>query len=469
MENIEKLRINAENLLKKRMSRSTENSKDLDLDTLLQEIDVYHAELEAQNEELLEREASLKESLYLNQLLYDEAPFSYFYVDEKFNIVSVNHMAQAAFSIKIINEIPNTFYKYIAKGKLRLFMTWVQNDDYKKEPLEIDLVSHNEIKKFRVFIKKFDSLQKHYLISLVDIHKEYLLKKETEENNKILYEIAQYQSNMVVIFDINFNLKFVNKSFLKFYKASDIEDFINKHECICNTFLKRDTFFHGEHSMDNHWVKRMTKIDDSKRAVCIFDENTLENKTFMVNIAKTNLFEHICTFSEITNFSLQKEMFREKSYKDELTKIYNRAKYNEFFEYEFSYFLRDKINLTMILFDIDFFKKINDNYGHDIGDKILVDLTTLVSKYIRKADLFARWGGEEFVVLLKGCTLEKGVAFAENIRKKIQEEIFTNKLKITCSFGIAEAMKNDTIESFTKRVDLSLYKAKESGRNCVRS
>ena len=463
------LKSKAESILSKKKVLISENLKDLELDELLHEIDVYSAELEAQNEELLAKEIILKESSIFNQLVFDEAPIAYFCLDEKFNISEANNVAHENFSMPITNMKYNTFYKFIAKGSLNIFMIWLQNKEFEVKPLEIDLISHGEIKRFRIFLKKLDTKEGFYLMNLLDIQKEYILKKTSEESNKILYEIAQYQSDMLVIFDKNHKLKFANNSFLKFFEVENINEFVNEYIYISSTFLKKDNFFHSESSAETHWTENIDKLDDSKRVVCIFEKEKNAEKFFMVNISKTLENENICTFSEITKFSLQREEFREKSHRDELTKIYNRAKFNEFLDHEFLYFYRGKINLSMIMFDIDFFKKVNDNYGHDIGDKILIQISTLVSALVRKADIFARWGGEEFCILLKGCDLQQSVNLAEIIRQKIRNHIFTNNIKLTCSFGVVEAHKNDTIDTFAKKADLALYKAKDSGRNCVES
>ena len=467
------LKQKAKSILSKKKSLLSHDLKNLQLDELLHEIDVYNAELEAQNEELIEKEVVLKDSLGFNELIFDEAPFAYFCLDKNFNILKANHMAYSIFSIPLSSRGNNIFYKFVAKGNLGLFLDWVQSNEFEIKPLEINLVCHDEIRRYRIFLKKLDTNEGFYLMNLLDIQEEYLLKKLSEENNKILYEIAQYQSDMLVIYDKNYHIKFANNSFLKFYDVKDIDEFKQQYKYICATFIKKDNFFHAlkidYKSKETHWTTKIDRLDDSKSVVCICEKKSKTEKFFMVNISKTLRNELICTFSEITNLSLQREEFREKSYTDELTKIYNRAKFNEFLEHEFSFFFRGKIDLSLIMFDIDFFKNVNDNYGHDIGDKVLVELCSRVEKHVRKADVFARWGGEEFSILLKECDFEHSLSFAEIIRQKIEKHIFCENIKITCSFGVANAHKSDTIETFTKKADLALYKAKNSGRNCVES
>jgi diguanylate cyclase (GGDEF)-like protein len=119
-----------------------------------------------------------------------------------------------------------------------------------------------------------------------------------------------------------------------------------------------------------------------------------------------------------------------------------------------------------MILDIDFFKKVNDTYGHLVGDEILKSVSALITKHIRAEDTFARWGGEEFVLVLN-VGLEKGFEIAENLRKYIEVETFNEVEGLTCSFGVTEYKEKDTLNSLIKRADKALYEAKESGRNKV--
>ncbi len=129
----------------------------------------------------------------------------------------------------------------------------------------------------------------------------------------------------------------------------------------------------------------------------------------------------------------------------------------------------DGADLSAIMFDIDHFKRVNDNYGHDIGDKALVAVVGTVE---REFGLFARMGGEEFALLLPKAGKEEALVVAEKLRAEvealdIEAEGYSKPLKLTCSFGVSEWAKGDSIESLLKRSDLGLYLAKESGRNQV--
>jgi diguanylate cyclase (GGDEF)-like protein/PAS domain S-box-containing protein len=154
---------------------------------------------------------------------------------------------------------------------------------------------------------------------------------------------------------------------------------------------------------------------------------------------------------------------------DPLTGIANRTKFNEVLEIEMARSRRFALPLSLIMIDIDRFKTINDTYGHNAGDNVLREFASRVSKSIRKNDLFTRWGGEEFMILVTNVTRSGTVIFAEKLRLEIETFDFSPFGRITCSFGVTEFEKNDTIDSFIKKVDIALYRAKSAGRNRVES
>ena len=153
---------------------------------------------------------------------------------------------------------------------------------------------------------------------------------------------------------------------------------------------------------------------------------------------------------------------------DQLTGIFNRVRFCDALDEEIKKLKSNRnANLSIIMFDIDHFKKVNDTYGHDVGDEVIKKLVDVVRGCIRESDTFARWGGEEFMVLLPNADLESAYYLAERIRHTIEKSHFEQVGTVTCCFGIAEFLPGDTVDRFTKRVDKALYKAKQRGRNRV--
>lgn len=152
---------------------------------------------------------------------------------------------------------------------------------------------------------------------------------------------------------------------------------------------------------------------------------------------------------------------------DALTGIYNRMKFNKTLTIEMANAERYNALLSLIIFDIDHFKKVNDTYGHSAGDNVLKFLTKLVTSNIRETDIFARWGGEEFVILAPGLSLADVEKFADKLRCKVEDFDFEKPKKVTLSFGVTSFKNGDSSTTLLNRADEALYRAKESGRNQV--
>lgn len=152
---------------------------------------------------------------------------------------------------------------------------------------------------------------------------------------------------------------------------------------------------------------------------------------------------------------------------DELTNIYNRRKLNEFLQIEYDRCELSKNKISVILMDIDFFKSVNDNYGHTIGDKVLKQFGELLKNNIGKNNKVGRWGGEEFLIICPETDFNSAFSLAEKMRRCIEEHDFKLKNNVTCSFGVATSKDRDTITNLIIRADNGLYKAKESGRNNI--
>lgn len=152
---------------------------------------------------------------------------------------------------------------------------------------------------------------------------------------------------------------------------------------------------------------------------------------------------------------------------DPLTGLFNRRKFNQELAIEILRTQRYKTPLSLVLYDIDYFKRINDAHGHQVGDKVLIDLSRLVSARIRQNDVLARWGGEEFVILVPGSSAQMARGLAENLREAVQALIFDESIIVTCSFGVAEFEIGDTTETLVARADAAMYRAKINGRNRV--
>jgi len=152
---------------------------------------------------------------------------------------------------------------------------------------------------------------------------------------------------------------------------------------------------------------------------------------------------------------------------DPLTMLANRLHFKMVYQHTVNIARRTEKPLGVIFFDIDHFKNVNDQYGHLQGDMILKQIASIVRQRTRKSDIIARWGGEEFVLLLPDTSLDEAINVAEMLRRAIDTEEFETVGNVTCSFGVAILEENEEGEALLKRADERLYEAKENGRNKV--
>lgn len=159
---------------------------------------------------------------------------------------------------------------------------------------------------------------------------------------------------------------------------------------------------------------------------------------------------------------------RARATKDPLTGVYNRGGYEERVQQEYQRWRRYQKPLSLVLWDLDYFKQINDTYGHQAGDKVLKAMGSILSKRLRNTDYTARYGGEEFVSLLTETPIEKAQKVVDDVRRGVQSSVFSyhgNQVSVTISCGLAEFQAGDTPESVLSRADDALYLAKKNGRN----
>ncbi|MDD5365827.1 MAG: diguanylate cyclase [Gallionellaceae bacterium] len=152
---------------------------------------------------------------------------------------------------------------------------------------------------------------------------------------------------------------------------------------------------------------------------------------------------------------------------DSLTGLINRREFTTILSREVERAKRYGVPMSLLMYDLDFFKRVNDTYGHDVGDQVLQEVTRLVRQNTRAADVLARWGGEEFMVLMPESGLPAAREAAEKLRLAIAGHPFDRIGQLTVSFGATEFAVRDDLNSLLKRVDDALYRAKAQGRNRV--
>ncbi|MDX9714423.1 MAG: diguanylate cyclase [Dissulfurispiraceae bacterium] len=165
-----------------------------------------------------------------------------------------------------------------------------------------------------------------------------------------------------------------------------------------------------------------------------------------------------------------RQKMRQQALIDELTQVYNRRFLMKKLKIEFDRSIRYGSKLSLIMIDIDYFKKVNDTYGHMFGDIVLVRMAQIIQENLRGYDVLARYGGEEFIIVCPDSGADDAKSVAVRVHERVKQELITdgkNSTSITISAGITERISDDTIDTFLSRVDTALYQAKNTGRDRI--
>ncbi len=307
------------------------------------------------------------------------------------------------------------------------------------------------------------------LASFIDITEMINLRNELEREKeffKILIEnigvpISLNKEKIIYVNSEMENLTGYSKEELYNMNIWDIFYVNNKQKEEIKSNIKRR--LNGEKFI-SEFIFKLKNKSETELWVKVLGGTIFYNSEWVVIVVLTDITNEMLEEQKILK---EKENYKLLSEFDDLTGIYNRRAYKAKFHEAFNTAMRYGRPLSLIMFDIDKFKDINDNLGHQAGDIILKEISTAVKENLRTADYFARIGGEEFMIISPETNIDKAKELAERLRLKIENHNFSTGNNITCSFGVVSFNKNDTEESLEYRVDLALYKAKENGRNRV--
>jgi len=267
----------------------------------------------------------------------------------------------------------------------------------------------------------------------------------------------------------NYEVEYINKTFLNYLGYSSLDDFKKANVHLEDFFLEiKGVSFSGEER--RNWLQNIINNHDRDILVCFKNKKNPEGNPDICLVACNRFPEidkYFFTFTDITRIEEEKQNLGKQVITDILTGVFNRKKLLDALAAEISRNVRYHTPLSLIMFDIDHFKEINDTYGHWTGDQVLKDITRTVSEHIRNIDTLARWGGDEFLILAPETDIEKAKQLADKLNSNIKKFQFVECGNVTCSFGVAQFNQNEDIENLIKRVDSALYKAKSSGRDTV--
>ncbi|OYZ58055.1 MAG: hypothetical protein B7Y17_06170, partial [Sulfuricurvum sp. 24-42-5] len=316
----------------------------------------------------------------------------------------------------------------------------------------------------RLPVEIYAKMIKHHempciLSSVRDISQQLRREEEIQKLSTVVEQI----DDSVIITDINGVVQYVNNAFCSHlgYK---------KEEIIGNNPRMFKSNHHNNDFYDDLWktilegkIYRNTLINKKKNGDIFYENKTI---TPLKN-HNDKIIGFVSTGKDVTKEVLLHQEMQRIATIDKLTGIYNRHKFEELMIFEMERSRRSGEPLSLILIDIDNFKNVNDTYGHDIGDEVLKYLVKIIQDHIRQMDIFARWGGEEFLLLSPSTDLDKAQLLAEKLRQAVEKADFPKVLRITISEGVSSFGEKESFDEVFKRVDRGLYWAKEHGRNQV--
>ncbi len=332
-----------------------------------------------------------------------------------------------------------------ANSELSLFVDMValHVEAYLPKPVDLDVLG--------------ESLQK--------IFRRLEMQERYERQRTILNEVVQLQSNYLAVLDREGNVIFLNDRFSQFLQIDGVQEGQRATEAFWKMFYPSE--IHPLQSLPKRLEElRSNTTEKECDAVCL--EHL--KKSFKIGWSEVEETGHvIVTLVEVTKMMQERRHFERRAIVDELTGLKNRFGFNQKIVEEMLQAIEKRKPLSLIVTDLDFFKSVNDRYGHLVGDEVLVEFARFLLRHAPDGATVARWGGEEFVVLLPGHKLEKAKTLAEKLRTLLhQERLSSHELQLSASFGVARQHSfEETPTTFFERADRALYKAKESGRDRV--
>lgn len=240
---------------------------------------------------------------------------------------------------------------------------------------------------------------------------------------------------------------------------------MKRHRCICEFFVKEKGFY-PDIGQGKKWSEFLIEnIDKSSRVKVSYKEKIY---VFSVKVSKVSKNRYSLIFFDITNEYLNEMQLKKMAITDGLTGLFNRRFFDELIKAEIESAKKDGKNLWLAILDIDYFKKINDRFGHQVGDNVLKEVAKVIEKSLRNKDTVFRIGGEEFAIIFKELSYESVKKILNRIRERVAKQSFDLiDEKITISIGVAKLSKNDSVKTLYLRADKLLYEAKRSGRDKI--
>ncbi len=294
------------------------------------------------------------------------------------------------------------------------------------------------------------------------------LRKKVLEDAHVIQHLLDAQPIFVLMIE-NYQVTRINSLMLKYLGYESFEEFSCSGKGVEHFIVEID----GQGYPDKHeWIRAIVDDPLDREHVLHIINPRHPSQKCNAYVAAFNRFpvpgKCLVTLTDVTAFEYEKLGLEDQAATDPLTGVLNRRRFMALLREEERRASEGGRGFSLIMFDIDHFKTVNDRYGHDVGDSVLREITGVVQDNVRGTDRLSRWGGEEFMILAAESDVRRARRVAERLRRKIEAFDFTGvPTVVTSSFGVTQYRPDEALEDFIKRVDQALYKAKQSGRNRV--
>jgi len=310
--------------------------------------------------------------------------------------------------------------------------------------------------------KPFDDAQ---LLNKIIFYRKLIEKEHALIKQKLyLQKLLDLQKNMILIVGKE-QIHLCNQSLLNFFNKKNLKALTRNNFCICDAFIQRKHFLQPDHN--RHWIDKVLNEQDIQHKVIMLKDDEEHYFDISVILFDEDKKHYLVTFTDITQLQEESLAWKKASHFDPLTKIYNRKKFEDECTKAIKVAHKYRMPISLMMIDIDYFKKVNDTYGHQTGDEVLRRVAKTIELQLRDGDILGRYGGEEFIVLLPQATKDDAIEAAQRVRTAISSFTTENVGVVTVSIGVASEHSLDNKNKLIKRADVALYQAKANGRNRV--
>ena len=301
--------------------------------------------------------------------------------------------------------------------------------------------------------------EKGKTLYFVSIQKDITEQIDLQEQEEIFKLSIEQSADHVAIINNKGFYRYVNTSYAKRTGYSK-EELLGKNPKILKSGKHDKEFYHNLWTdLLNHKVVDATFINKKKNGNLYFDDQTITPI-----LADGKIVSYLVIGKDVSDYLEREDTLKALAFKDELTGVANRHSLSNYFD-NIKDAIADGEEYSIIIADIDHFKRINDEHGHLLGDKILKTFAKILKANIRESDKVFRWGGEEFIIIVK-TKLENALTLTNNIKDKIATNLYCEQIQLTSSFGVC-AINSQDFDTIIEKADKALYQSKKDGRNRI--